>query len=420
MKFSKFLLLALLITLSCKNQNEMITNSDPKILIQEAKDYFQTNVLTSDSNDSSFRKEVNRRKIITKNPNWSAARVKKLTEADVIIIPLNFNEKMRGLRASDSTFFDLKNITYLVMYRDVNKKMQTEVLTVLPDEDFSRRKTATLFSGIVLIDDWQGNNLGGYLYANGTSTPVTNEIVEKQKGGRVSTLVTTCTTTDWYTCTSAGGVSLGCNYNYSETTCTTSYQLGGGGSNFPTLPGGGSSIGYGALSTDIALSPDFVAGNKPIAEYKTKCLGVQAIWNNYPNNEVNGFVTTDGKFIATDVVGLSGGQVSGLYEYQGVSYYVYSDQNPAPLLNYAGMVHAAGYYMIPVSATVHTHTPCRTDGTDGVSQNTSPPDASRAAADPLVKHWVIGCGAIAQFDSSNPNYFNKIYGNLSTTCNSIN
>ena len=165
-------------------------------------------------------------------------------------------------------------------------------------------------------------------------------------------------------------------------------------------------------------------GSKPLFEYADKCSGLNNIWNNYPDNEVFGYVTQDYKLIVTDIVNISGGAVSGLYNHDGIFYYPFSDINGPPIENYSGMVHAAGKYFIPIRASVHTHTPSRYDGTDGVTNFTiSSDDNALALAYPTIKHFVIGNGAIGSFA---PSYLPVISlynveatGSLIGTCNVI-
>lgn len=76
----------------------------------------------------------------------------------------------------------------------------------------------------------------------------------------------------------------------------------------------------------------------------------------------------------------------------------------------------AGYYFIPVVASLHTHTPCRSDGTNGTSNSVGSDDKTQAQTSPNIRHWVIGCGSVAQFNGSNSSFFNKHTGSLSTIC----
>ncbi|NOS94738.1 MAG: hypothetical protein HOP30_22735 [Cyclobacteriaceae bacterium] len=159
-----------------------------------------------------------------------------------------------------------------------------------------------------------------------------------------------------------------------------------------------------------------LSGNKPISEFEDKCIGLQSIWDNYPNNEVYGFITTDGKLLVTNVLPINGGSASGPYTYNGTTYYPYPSSQGPPIGNYTGMIQTAGYYLIPIVASVHTHTPCRTDGTNGVSHNIGDDDANFAASHPSINHWVIGCNAIAQYDNRSSNFFNLKSGKISSNC----
>ena len=179
--------------------------------------------------------------------------------------------------------------------------------------------------------------------------------------------------------------------------------------------GGGGSGSYLDISEIERL-----AGNKPIKEYSGKCTGkctgIQDMWNSYPNNEIAGYLTIDEQVILTNILGPSSGGMNGVYTYQGISYY---PSNGQPNNNYQGMIQTRGYYLIPVVASIHTHTPCRQDGTDGASHNVGTDDQTLASTYPSINHWVIGCGAVAQYNSSQSNFFNKSVGNLSSICNKI-
>lgn len=84
------------------------------------------------------------------------------------------------------------------------------------------------------------------------------------------------------------------------------------------------------------------------------------------------------------------------------------------------MVSNGSHYFIPVVASIHTHTPCRADGTNGVSHNVSDDDHDLASNHPDLRNWIIGCNAIAKFDRTNQNYFDIKTGNLSVICNEVN
>jgi hypothetical protein len=166
-------------------------------------------------------------------------------------------------------------------------------------------------------------------------------------------------------------------------------------------------------------------GDKPISEYSNKCQGLQDIWNNNPNNEMYGYITSDGKLIVTNRLPVSGGAAFGTFKHpNGTTYYPYPMSQSAPSQSYSGMIQYPAsnptHYLIPVVASVHTHSPCRSDGTNGVSHAVGSDDTTFAASHPELRHWIIGCGAIAQFNGTNSSFFNVQSGNISSTCNSIN
>lgn len=166
-------------------------------------------------------------------------------------------------------------------------------------------------------------------------------------------------------------------------------------------------------------------GDRPIFEYSNKCQGLQDMWNNFPNNEMYGYITADGQLIITNQLPFTGGAAFGTFTHpNGTTYYPYPMAQGAPIMNYTGMIqyptNNPTHYLIPVVASVHTHSPCRNDGTNGVSHPVCNDDNAFAGKHPQLTHWVIGCNTIAQYDGTNNNFFNVQAGNISSTCGSIN
>lgn len=234
--------------------------------------------------------------------------------------------------------------------------------------------------------------------------------------------------TPWGSPVGTGWYNWGTGYNYDPLWNNYSYS----GWLYPWwmyFVGGSGSVGGFGFPYDFNFFNLYnFEGTKPLAEYSdtAKCQGVQDIWNNYPVNEVMAFVTSEGKLIVTQVLPLTGGSVNGLYTHNNPAtgaptyYYIYPMSSGAPSQNYAGMVNNGQYYFIPIVASVHTHAPCRTDGTNGVSHPVGSDDQALATSHSGLRHFVIGCGAVAQYNSSNPNFYNVQIGLLSSTCNLIN
>ncbi len=182
--------------------------------------------------------------------------------------------------------------------------------------------------------------------------------------------------------------------------------------------GGGASINYLVANLINKI------GNKPVKEYSNKCAGLEEMWKNYPRNEVFGYITLDNQLLVTDVLRIGGGNASGAYKHTDgtgkVTYYfTYPDTQGPPSGSYSGLIHTGGKYFIPIKASVHTHTPCRSDGTNGVSHDVGDDDKIFATKAPGLKHWVIGCNAIGEFNNKTQSFFNIQTGNISVTCSKI-
>jgi hypothetical protein len=206
-------------------------------------------------------------------------------------------------------------------------------------------------------------------------------------------------------------ISINAGDSFSGISYNSGYNYGGGGNGGYS---GGSLSSFNPNTLFKGLGP------KPIKEYKTPCNAATDMWNSYPNNEVYGYLTADGQVIMTNITGYEGGEVGGLYNYNGSYYYPYPMIQGAPANNYTGMTNNGSYYFIPVVASIHTHTPCRVDGTNGLSQNVvGDDDAILATKYPGLRNYVIGCGAIGTFDGNHSTFQNIKTGDISSICSTI-
>jgi hypothetical protein len=111
-------------------------------------------------------------------------------------------------------------------------------VTKIPDDSYvTDLSTAKKFSGIVRIEDWQGNFIKGYHYTNGVVDKyyASSKIAHiNTQFGIASQTVQFCEIYDTYTCTNSGS-GWDCEYAYSTESCTDE----GGGSGDPGSGGGG-------------------------------------------------------------------------------------------------------------------------------------------------------------------------------------
>lgn len=204
---------------------------------------------------------------------------------------------------------------------------------------------------------------------------------------------------------------------------------GGGGSGGGSTgtgnhePGSGGTIGMNEIGYTF---PDNLFngkdGNKPLGDYNDICSGVQAMWKASAStqNETFGLITSDNKFMYVSMQSYSGGSIGGMAIYQGQAYYTYPDTQGFPNINYAGIIHSVHQYWIHVKGTVHTHSPCLQDGTDGVSDMIlSAADQQLARRFTMIPHYIIGCDAVGSFSNSSNSPILLQSGNLNSTCSLI-
>jgi len=349
------------------------------------------------------------------------------------------------------------SIDNLVITENSDGTLSSQIIRYKPSEKWLQNRNSKglnwdNYSGEIMIyDDWGKLKAVGE-FLNGEATRKTTN---KEMAGRDD--VMDCVVTEVsvagleqngefyptdiiidYHCSSGGGAGGGSDHGLpnggGEFPHNTGGTHGGGGgssanngsSNSPQIPtviddrllfdkidGGESNAIPENLESLINL------GTKPIAEYSDKCAGIQNIWNSYPNNEVSGYITQDNQLLVIDVLPYNGGTTSGTYTYNNITYYPYPDSSGPPTNSYNGMLHSSGYYLIPVKASVHTHSPCRRDGTNGVSHGVGSDDLTRALKAPNIKHFIVGCRAIAEYNGTKSNFFNIQTGFLSTLCKNI-
>lgn len=330
----------------------------------------------------------------------------------------------------------------LLIYKDKDHNSHFELVTYLPDvEGLDKQTTYSLntYSGDVLIEDWDGNFVNGFHYENnevwqlGKPTLVKSE--RKSSSSAREPIGSSCRITDWYTCVAVIDQAIVCKYGYTETYCIPIYDRDGtylsrtSPSYYLSTHHGGTG-GNGDDNSNVIKIPDAVsanvkAGPKPIRESKDKCIGVQAMWASSQANKKEriGFITRDGAFLETQEGTFDNVVVEGLYKFNGFIYYQYEVPAGTPAPTYSGSIQntAGGVTRnyIPVVATVHTHNPCLVDGTNGVSHPVSADDTKLSYTYFDLRHYVIGCNAIAQYNTTNSSYYNIKTGALNSTCINI-
>jgi|GEM_PF-2164977 len=437
---------------SCQ-QEEFTTPKLPEntaISVEEAQSWFEQHK----SELSSAKSARKGHKDYTREPVWEQARKYHFQGREVIAAPLT-NEKGHAGRGT---------VSKLLMHKNEQGQMQLQRLRLIGDQPFIDKKGFEQddmnFSGIVRVEDWEGNLLEGQYYLNGQwigvlkNAPATKAARRGGLDENNPLHVTIALHTDWYQQVCVGGSCGGWDYLGTSTTYAyvtlpvsginyfgTFISNGSGGSG--SGGNGGGSYGYCGITEPCQALPDPdlrptvyikevvlpAAGPKPMAEYTDKCVGMQAMWSKSAANrkERIGFVTENGGLIETHEGTYNSIPIDGLIRHAGKTYYHYEQPASAPLPTWPGTLTNTSNISdpskirvyIPIVATVHTHNPCRDDGTNGVSHAVGLDDKTLATMHPHINHYVIGCGAVAQYNATNSQFYNVVTGALSSSCAGI-
>ena len=274
---SALALTALLFAPSCQKRSTHFTSLNAgadanTVFIDSARQYMIRQHYTdsiSQPGDSTPMDRTSLHKI----PLWSVARVQYFSFGKGVVVPLQITEPLSIRVGVDQ--IPLTQITWLLLYRDPRQQWQAEVVTRIPFTTNTERP----FQGKVRVEDWRGYFLRGYVYSADTTTRLTLSETYKrspsapQKTPNVEAAkAPECTETDWYACSSVGGVFEGCRYEYTIEECSTGgggadYNEGGGGT--PTAGdyssiGGGASGAAGPDTARSTITPDTSITHNPL------------------------------------------------------------------------------------------------------------------------------------------------------------
>ena len=461
--------LLLILLQSCSHQQGELpapaSTADNSISISEAQIWYQdTYGLTfqinshNEENGSSTVISNGKAGLSKTHLVWSRALTAQQAAQKLVLIPL----------ANDQSLFagrPWQGVRYLIVSKEVDGGIDSNIIELLMRRTNTPIDTVALFAnlyynyqagsviaptkreGYVLFYSPDYHYLTGKHFRNGkvlagnaslTFSPSNGSSQENHSSANLQRtngsidgpingpIVNTCI--DWYNAGTGEYITTtgDCGLTMPDLGESPTGTPGGGGGTPGDYAGGGGGGGTGSEYNFSRFNPADVYpfnGNKPLGEYASKCSGLQKLWDlSWDNNykETVGVITTDGKLLSVAVVGSSGGGWGGLYYKPSISpkvYYTWPDSQGPPTQTYAGMVHAAGQYFIPISATVHTHTPCLTDGTDGVSGTIlSQGDQNVASTYPNIAHYLVGCNAIGSFNGSSSSPALIKTGPLSETC----
>jgi len=261
--------IATLLFYSCKKDQESVRIL-PSSLIRECQQFYEQQLEGSNTNRVS-KSSTSKRQQFKKSPNWNKALILEISLGKAVYIPLLYEQRIYTKRGQTQQELTLEDLSYLMMYRDHDGNMHTELVTFLPSNTYwnNPNREQDPFNGCILIEDLDGSFIKGYRhFENGrigllsepfispdTTKPLLNNSIQKSEEQD-------CIYTDWYTCSSLdGGGTWSCRYSYTEITCNTT---SGGASGEPGTTGGGTN------SNDYPFNP---LVPKPPFSMTTPCPG---------------------------------------------------------------------------------------------------------------------------------------------------
>lgn len=156
-------LLCLIIAVSCDITADK-TSTEKDTLLENAKEYFEGSVQQM----PATAKSILPGKIST--IAWENARVQELSPGTpVAIVPITLDGDYKVKNGNgDHTSLLTGNVS-LFIFRDHQQTWHSEVVIAVPEETGSR------FSGLVIVEDWQGNALRTLQYTNGKKAEQASE-----------------------------------------------------------------------------------------------------------------------------------------------------------------------------------------------------------------------------------------------------
>lgn len=338
-----------------------------------------------------------------------------------------------------------------VLLLKINGKIESVVFNMNPNKTNDNND----FSGEVVIRNLKGKFLRGYLIENGiikkvfkkTNNNLSNKNIDDSAECRLvcgdsaddkdcicnmqnlnefevvsSSPPKYISVMDIYSFESDGG------NGYCEVDCDNNWFFGMGGAtgNNSNNVDCGDDYVFDTVTNECVLFFDEdamtgEAGVKPLKEFDDKCTGIDELWamSEASGNEVAAVLTEDGAILIIAEGSRDGIDFPGLHNFMGKTYYGYEISKGKPARTYSGQVERVNRYFIPIKATIHSHTPCLTDGTDGLTNREIREDKIFAGEFKNINHFLIGCKSIGEFNHKTSNASNIQIGTLNIICEKI-
>ncbi|GCC50823.1 hypothetical protein SanaruYs_10410 [Chryseotalea sanaruensis] len=236
---------------SCNQDSDIFQPNYINPLISEARSFFESELEQQQENNKHQARGF--RKKIIKNPQWHKANVRQLSFGEAVIVPVKFEKELYIPKGKTS--IALSDLTYLIFNKNEGGKIKVDIVTSIPDSTYLNAIGDVAFSGVVLVEDWNGDFVKGFIHKNGEVRQMIKN-GEGELNARTETLPY-CETIEYYSCTAVDtpyGSYVNCVLEYSETTCYSGGGTSDDWSDYPPEGGGSGSGNSGYPSIDDILA----------------------------------------------------------------------------------------------------------------------------------------------------------------------
>jgi len=337
---------AILLYAACNKgpKGTAVPTGDDRMLIDEAHAYFNEYVLPLPVPEGSTS-IADSRSALPKMALWDKAYIQTTSIRKTVRVPVAVQEPLYIKRDSGSVSISASSFTSLLLYKDAFDQWHAEVMTSIPDDDCLRQPAGRRFTGKIMVEDWQGNYLKGFLFKkdttidlpssrifrrkvpanqdqedqdekppNSTGDPLPQRApasierfqqgaapVETFRMAPAAPISDNCDETDWYACSSIGDGPTSCEYEYTTEECPDPTYYSGIQGTDGTLTsgdygniatGGGSSGGAGTVAAQ-SIKPDTSITQHPNVNCVYTHLmstslkdGLKSILSSFDDNEV--------------------------------------------------------------------------------------------------------------------------------------
>jgi hypothetical protein len=199
---SLLLILFVLIINSCKKESEIKTIDEIKPEIKNAiRAFLYENQNNQKENSNSNEKSKSIRHQINKIPYWEKAVYQKVGGYNAVVVPIKFDNELYYNNKNRNVDYSLHNLSYLIIYKDINQNQIIEWVTILPDNLQSFNNNKNTFTGKVIVEDWNGNFKKAFLYKNNEIKMlnlINQEETKKVNSSAIGVNSFTCTYEPWF------------------------------------------------------------------------------------------------------------------------------------------------------------------------------------------------------------------------------